>query len=588
MVNFPTLIPECASHSLALLDLFIFSYASICSTMAYPPLGNSDHVFVSVSIDFPSNSKRDASFQCVAYDYSRADWDGLHDHLRDVPWDDIFKLSASAATSEFCEWVQSGIDVYIPHRKYQVEPHSSPWFSAACAAATVHRNHFFRLYQQNKSSESKGKFRQASNCCKRVLEAAKLAYANKTKESITSQKLDCRDFWRIVNSVINKGKSLIPPLFNGPEVLSSASDKAKLFARNFSKNSNFNDSGISLPSFPSRTNLKLHNISVTPKTVKKVIMNLDSSKASGPDCETELSYILAELFNMRLKEPYFPDCWKVLLVVLIFKNVGERSTTKNYHPVSLLSVVTKVFGKLVNNRVVDHLEKCGLFSDFQDGFRSSRLTADLLTVVSDRIARVINRSGSAQAVALDIAKAFDMVWHAGLFHKLKSYGISGHIFGLISSFLSNRRLRVVLDGKSSQEYPVNAGVPQGSILGPTLFLLYINDLPDNVICNIAIYANDTTLYSECDQASDLWQPLELTSELESDLRDTVDWGRKWLVDFNAGKTQLVSFDQSNNTGAIDVKMDGSVLDEKSSFKYDHAWNTVVVSGLVLLVATWNC
>ena len=124
----------------------------------------------------------------------------------------------------------------------------------------------------------------------------------------------------------------------------------------------------------------------------------------------------------------------------------------------------------------------------------------------------------------------------------------------------------VLDGKSSQEYPVKAGVPQGSILGPTLFLLYINDLPDDVICNIAIYADDTTLYSKFDQASDLWQQLELASELESDLQDTVDWGRKWLVDFNAGKTQLVLFDRSNNNGSIDVKMDGSVLEEKSSFK----------------------
>ena len=117
-----------------------------------------------------------------------------------------------------------------------------------------------------------------------------------------------------------------------------------------------------------------------------------------------------------------------------------------------------------------------------------------------------------------------------------------------------------LDGKSSQGYPVNAGFPQGSILGPTLFLLYINDLPDDVICNIAIYADDTILYS------DLWQQLELASELESDLRDTVDWGRKWLVDFNAGKTQLVSFDRCKNTGAINVKMDGSVLEEKTSFK----------------------
>ena len=131
-------------------------------------------------------------------------------------------------------------------------------------------------------------------------------------------------------------------------------------------------------------------------------------------------------------------------------------------------------------------------------------------------------------MALDISQAFDRVWHAGLLHKLKFYGISGQIFSRISSFLSNRRLRVVLDGKSSLEYPVNAGVPQGSILGPTFFLLYINDLPDDVICDIAIYADDTTLYSKCDRASDLWQQLELAYERESDLQDRVDWGKKWL------------------------------------------------------------
>ena len=130
---------------------------------------------------------------------------------------------------------------------------------------------------------------------------------------------------------------------------------------------------------------------------------------------------------------------------------------------------------------------------------------------------LLSRSGATQAVAHDISNVLDRVSHNGLLHRLKSYGILGQIFGLISSFLSNRQLRVVLDGKSSQEYPVNAGVPQRSILGPTLFLLYINDLCDDVICNIAIYADDTTLYSKCDQVSDLWQQLESASELESDL-----------------------------------------------------------------------
>ena len=183
-----------------------------------------------------------------------------------------------------------------------------------------------------------------------VIKAAKLACANKPKKSITSQKLGSWDVWRIANSVLNRGKSAIPPPFNGPEVLSSASDKAKLFAENFSKDSNLDDPGIYLPVFPSRTKLKLH-ISLTPKMVKKVITNLYSSKGSGSDYilvvvlknyEPELYCILAELFNKCLKESCFPDCWKVSSVVPVFKNVGKRSTGKNSRPVGLV------------NRIVNH------------------------------------------------------------------------------------------------------------------------------------------------------------------------------------------------------------------------------------------
>ena len=165
--------------------------------------------------------------------------------------------------------------------------------------------------------------------------------------------------------------------------------------------------------------------------------------------------------------------------------------------------------------------------------------------------------------------------------QLKSYAISGQIFGVISFFLSNKLLRVALDGKPAQEYPINAGDPQESSLG---FLLNINDLPDDAICNIAIYADDATIFSKCDQESDLWQQLDLPFELESDLRDTVEWSRNWLVNFNAGKTQLISFDWSKIIRAIDVKMDGYVLMEKStikmlgltfSFKLD--WGSYIIS-----------
>ena len=210
------------------------SDVSICFIMAYfPTMGKSDQVDVSVFNDFLSNSKQDAPFHCIAYDCSRADWDGLRDHLIDVPWEDIFKLGASATGGEFCEWVLVGIGVYILYIKYQVKPHSSPRFSTACAAAIVHRNHFFRLHQKDKFSDSIVIFRKASNRCKRVLEAAKLAYSNKTKESITSQKLGSCDVWRIPNSVLNKGKSPIPSLFNSLEMLPSAFDNTKFLLKTF-------------------------------------------------------------------------------------------------------------------------------------------------------------------------------------------------------------------------------------------------------------------------------------------------------------------------------------------------------------------
>ena len=194
MVNFLTLIPECDSDSRALLDLFISSDASVWSTIAFLSMINSYYVVVSVSMNFPITSEQDDPIHHIAYDYSCADWDSLHDHLRDIPWKDIFKFSISAAR-EFWERVEVEINVYISHRKYQVKPHSSLWFLAAFTASIVHRNLFFVLTNKINLVNLK-KLREDNNCCKNVLESSKLAYAFKTKEFLTSQKLDFRDFWQ--------------------------------------------------------------------------------------------------------------------------------------------------------------------------------------------------------------------------------------------------------------------------------------------------------------------------------------------------------------------------------------------------------
>ena len=329
------------------------------------------------------------------------------------------------------------------------------------------------MYQQNKSCESKVKFRHASNNYERILEAAKFTYVNKAKNSSCGS----WDFRQIADSVLNKGKSAISPL----SPLSSIPDRAKLFSKFFSQKSYLDDSGIYLPVFSSRTNLKLRNISVTFRMAKKVIMSFHLPKESGPYCipvmvlrnsEPDFSYIIAELFNVCLKGSCFPDCWKVSMGVLVFKDIGDRFTGRNYRPVSLLFVVSKVLAKHVNNRLVDHLEKCGLFCDFQYGFRYSGSTADLLTVVSDRIARILKRFGATGAVVLDI---YLRLWQDLTCCSSSCWNFRSDVWPYLFC-LSKRQLWLVLDGKLSKEYSVNAGVPQGFIIGHTPFLLYTNDL----------------------------------------------------------------------------------------------------------------
>ena len=236
-----SLLDPCDSHSATILDLCLSSDAGICSTMTFPPTGNSDNV--SVSIGFPPNSKRDAPCHSQVYDYFRADWDGLCDHLRDVRWKVIIKLSAFAAAREFCQWVQVEIDVYAPHH---IRSSLTDLFSAACVAVVVH---FFGLYQKHKSSESKVKFRQASNRCKRVLEAAKLAYANKTKESIASKNLGSWNFRRIakLTIVFSTKVNLLYTSIQRPGGLIFCIWWSKIDCSKLSKN--LDDFGVSLPVF---------------------------------------------------------------------------------------------------------------------------------------------------------------------------------------------------------------------------------------------------------------------------------------------------------------------------------------------------
>ncbi len=377
------------------------------------------------------------------------------------------------------------------------------------------------------------------------------------------------------------------------EVLTSSTDKAECFARKFSFNSTLDSSGVPIPDFPLRTEAILSGLNITPSLVLGVISNLDPNKASGGDgipaivlkkCAPELAPALSKLYNYCLKESCFPDCWKSFSVVPVFTNSGNLSDPFNYRPISLLPLFGKVFEALINAEVVNHLTSHNLLSDKQYGFRYARSTADVLTAITETVYQALQNNGEARAVALDISKAFDRVWHAGLLRKLQGYAVTGQLFDLIQSFLSHRELKVVLNGFSSSSYPINAGMPQGSILGPTLFLIFINDLPEAIDSQVGIYADDTTIYSCLKNKSSVADKTNLAVRLEMDLQSVVNWGKNWLVNFNASKTKLLSINHHRDPSLPPIRMSDSQLLESNSLRLlgltltaDLRWNKYIES-----------
>ncbi|CAG4966884.1 unnamed protein product [Colias eurytheme] len=292
-------------------------------------------------------------------------------------------------------------------------------------------------------------------------------------------------FWTLAKAVENSFcRTSLPPLLkpNG-SLAHSAKEKADLFASLFAKNSHLDASQLSPPSLP-HCGYHMPEIRIKQKEVLKLLRNLDVDKASGPDgipalvlrnCAPELSPILTRLYRLSYSTGVVPESWKIANVQPIPKK-GSRADPTNYRPISITSILGKVMERLLNKNLMLYLEGNDLLSDHQYGFRRNRSTGDLLVHMTHTIGQAIDGQGEALAVSLDISKAFDRVWHESLLRKLPSFGICPDLCTWISNFLRNRSFQVTVEGCSSDIHLVNAGVPQGSVLSATLFLLHINDL----------------------------------------------------------------------------------------------------------------
>ena len=279
-----------------------------------------------------------------------------------------------------------------------------------------------------------------------------------------------------------------------------------------------------------------------------LLLNVNPNKSPGPDgihpkALKELAEILAKpltiIFNTSIQTGIVPDLWKIGNIIALFKK-GDKSDPGNYRPVSLTSVVGKLMEKIVRKVIVNHMIKNDLYSKKQFGFISGRSTTLQLLLVMEEWTEILDKGGAIDTIYMDFMKAFDKVPHKRLITKLESYGLSNQIIKWVDNFLNERNQKVTVNGNESCNRPVTSRIPQGSVLGPILFVIYINDLPECVEANTYLFADDTKIFREIKTEED-------RKHLQDDLDKLQQWSDTWLLKFHPNKCKVMSISNKRLT-----------------------------------------
>ena len=397
----------------------------------------------------------------------------------------------------------------IPNKTVIIRPNDKPWYSEDLRCQRRAKDRLYHLAKTRKTEISWTAFNQARNSYCQAIKKAKDQYDNlKYTVLVDEGKQNSKKWWHILKSLLGQtSDSAIPPIHYEGKIITGDKDKASAFNAFFSGAAQLEDSNANIPNTGQYEGPTLDEILITREDVMDQLINLDTTKAYGPDGPSPrllkegrqtIAPILCSLFNKSLQQCSVPDLWKRASVIPIFKK-GKKELTSNYRPVSLLSSSVKIFEKIVFKYVFNHFKNNFLISLWQSGFLPGRSTVTQLTELYHTFCKAVADGKEVRVVFLDISKAFDRVWHIGLLAKLRSFGIRGKLLDWFTNYLKDRYQRVVINGQSSDWAKLKSGVPQGAVLGPLLFLVFINDLVYVVRhCKIRMFADDTCLFIEVD------------------------------------------------------------------------------------------
>ena len=481
--------------------------------------------------------------------YNKGNYDGLRNALSDTNWGASKHRNMDIYAKQLTDHILNTATNFIPNKNVIIRETDPPWLTSKIKKMKRKRKRLYDKYMQSRTDTNHKNYKTYRNKVTNEIRKSKKSVTDKISNKLLDTNLQPKDYWRTLKQFIKpQQRSSIPPLNADDVILDDDSDKANLFNDYFTQQTSLDDTHASLPATPLENTTTLSSFIITQDEVQETLKSLNVGKAVGPDSISNrllkelavpLSLPLCDLFNFSLQNGQVPTSWKEANVTPIHKK-DDPSIVSNYRPISLLNTIGKAMEKIVHKHLFNFFRDNNTLTSLQSGFVPGDSTVNQLVDLYNTFCKTLDDGKEVRAIFCDISKAFDRVWHRGLLYKLRRAGITGSLLSWFSHYLQDRKQRVVLPGASSNWSSVQAGVPQGSILGPLLFLLYINDIVEDIQSSIRLFADDTSLYIIVDD------PLGAAITLNSDLSRIHRWASQWLVTFNPSKSESLLFSRKIN------------------------------------------
>ena len=568
MVDTPTRTTSTASN---ILDIFLTNSPSMVNRCEVIP-GISDHdiPLLDVSTRVILNKKNPRK----TFQYHKANFEELTTEIRDFGKDFCSKYAYSESWDVETMWsnfkgaIQKAMENHIPVKHTSSMKQSLPWITRKIKIAIRKRNTLFQRARKTNTAKDRDAYTTQRSIVQSMIRRSYWEHMEKRivgDDGKPTAEIN-KNFWSYIKAT-KKDRVGTSPLKDNGVLVSDSKSKAEILNKQYQSVFSKEDPTI-IPTPIEPPSPTMSEIVISREGVLKLLLDLKTSKATGPDnipprvlkeAAEPISHCLQLLFTASLHTGVVPSDWKQAHITPVFKK-GERFKASNYRPVSLTCICSKLMEHVVVSEMMRHFDEHSILVDCQHGFRKKRSCETQLISLTQELHEYLADKKQVDMVVLDFSKAFDKVPHQRLMAKLWNYGIRGNTHAWIKSFLLGRTQRVVVDGEESDWVTVESGVPQGTVLGPVLFLAFINDLPEAVRSRVRLFADDCVIYREISTDADC-------DVLQEDLHSLEEWEKQWCMSFNAAKCSTIPITRKRNRRLHPYSLHQQVLERVDSATY---------------------